>query len=282
MKHLIDPGPSRRGWHRLQTVLQCPRLYALKYKAEKSASEMAPAEALIKGSLIHIGIAHHYALQMDKWKGKEDQLFSPADAVLELAEQQPTGHRAVWLNYVDQVQEVLTAYQLHWQSENWITRAVEHELLVHVFDDERDESILYTQRVDAIWEHPITGKIFYVDHKSAKNWSGRSLGQYSISGQMLGYAMIGQKKYGDRWGGVLLNVIQWPKTSKPCEFSRTPVEPAPYAIANFKSTILHAEQTIHNYAEREPMDWPGVFHSGACWNYGPCRFLSNCQWGGSK
>ena len=282
MKHLIDPGPSRKGWHRLQTVLRCPRLYALKYKGERPRSDMAPAEALVKGSMIHMGIAHHYALQMEEWKGRESEIFTPEESVIELAERQPDGHRATWLGYVDSILEVLSAYQLHWHSENWITKAVEHELMVHVFDDDRDESLLYTQRVDAIWEHPITGKIFYIDHKSAKNWSGRSLGQYSISGQMVGYQMIGQAKYKERWGGVLLNVIEWPKSGKAPMFTRVPVEPAPYAVDNFKSTILHAEHLVHKYAEREPMDWPGAFHGGACWNFGPCKFLSNCQWGGSK
>ena len=282
MKHLIDPGPSRKGWHRLQTVLKCPRLYALKYLADTPASTMAPAEALVKGSMIHVGIAHHYALQMDEWKGKEDQLLTPAEAVVELAERQPGGVRAAWLKYVDEILEVLAAYQLHWNSENWITKAVEHELMVHVFDEERNESVLYTQRVDAIWEHPISGKIYYVDHKSAGRWSGRSLGQYSISGQMVGCQMIGQAKYKEKWGGVLLNVIEWPKSGKAPMFTRVPVEPAPYAVANFKSTILHAEQMVHKYSDREAMEWPGAFHGGACWNFGPCKFLSSCQWGGMK
>ena len=48
-KHLIDPGPSRKGWHRLSKALRCPRLYALSYMTEKRTSDIPPAEPLIKG-----------------------------------------------------------------------------------------------------------------------------------------------------------------------------------------------------------------------------------------
>ena len=47
-KKLLNAGPSEAGWHRLQTVLRCPRLYALGTDWDKPA--------LVKGSLVHIGL----------------------------------------------------------------------------------------------------------------------------------------------------------------------------------------------------------------------------------
>ena len=84
MKHLIDPGPSRKGWHRLAKVLRCPRLYALSYNVEHRTSDEPPAEPLIKGSLMHVGLAHHYAQKSDLYDDVD--IYSPADAVEALAQ----------------------------------------------------------------------------------------------------------------------------------------------------------------------------------------------------
>ena len=93
-KFLIDPGPSRKGWHRLAKVLRCPRLYALSYKQKHRTSDEPPAEPLVKGSLFHVGLAHHYGLQSDLYPDVE--LYSPGEAFEQLAQSQPQGHRAAW------------------------------------------------------------------------------------------------------------------------------------------------------------------------------------------
>jgi len=62
MKHLIDPGPSRKGWHRLQKVLMCPRLYALSYLTDKPVVRKGdPPEPLVKGSMLHVALAAPHA-----------------------------------------------------------------------------------------------------------------------------------------------------------------------------------------------------------------------------
>lgn len=277
MKHLIDPGPSRKGWHRLAKVLRCPRLYALSYLVEHRTSDEPPAEPLMKGSLMHIGLAHHYAQKSDLFEDKD--IYSPQEAIEVLAQQQPAGHRAAWQRHVPEIQRTLADYQIHWSGEQWKTIAIEHELLVNVFDEERNKSYLYTQRVDAVWQHPMTGKIYFVDHKTAARFTSRTLGGYSMNGQFLGYQMIGERMYKDRWGGVLLNVIEWGKGGGSPTFQQMPINPAPHSVVQFPNAIIRAERTIQDYEKTQPAKWPATHQESACWAYRQCRFYQTCQWG---
>ena len=276
-KFLIDPGPSRKGWHRLSKVLRCPRLYALSYKTKQRTSDVPPAEPLIKGSLFHVGLAHHYGLQSTLYEGKD--LYSPAEAIQALAQLQPIGHRAAWQRYVPQMEETLAAYLLHWAAEQWSVEGIEHELCVNVYDDKTNETYFYTQRVDLVWRHPLTGKVWFVDHKTTNRFSSKTVGGYSMNGQFIGYQMIGQKMFGDKWGGVLLNVIEWGKGGASPTFHRMPIDPAPHSVANFKNTITSAERIIREFEEVEPSLWPATHHESACWPYRKCKFYETCQWG---
>lgn len=62
---LINAGPSERGWHRIESVMRCPRLYAWEHSG---LIERQISEPLARGSLIHVGLAHHYQ------RMKENQL----------------------------------------------------------------------------------------------------------------------------------------------------------------------------------------------------------------
>ena len=277
-KFLIDPGPSRKGWHRLAKVLRCPRLYALSYKKKHRTSDEPPAEPLVKGSLFHVGLAHHYGLQSDLYPDVE--LYSPGEAFEQLAQSQPQGHRAAWQRYVAEMNITLLDYQTHWHAENWIVKGIEHELMVNVYDEQVNDTYFYTQRVDLVWEHPVTGKVWFVDHKTTGRFTDKTLGGYSMNGQFLGYQMIGQKMFGEQWGGVILNIIEWGKGKKSASFRRMPIDPAPHAVANFKQSILRAERTIREFEQTAPELWPGTHQEAACWPYRKCRFYDTCQWGG--
>jgi hypothetical protein len=280
VSYLLDPGPSRKGWHRIQKMIQCPRLFALSYMTDRPKDIKPPAEPLIKGSLLHVGLAHHYALQSEEWADKD--LYSPHDSIEVLAQEQPVGHRSAWQRYVPEVQAALADYMLHWAAEQWTPQGIEHELCVNVFDEETNKTYFYTQRVDLVWKHPVTEKIWFVDHKTTGRFTPRTVGEYSMNGQFLGYQCIGQEMFGDMWGGVLLNVIEWSKDGGSPRFERMPIDPAPHAVANFKKTIIRAERTLAKYADTEPAQWPGAHHNAACWPYRKCKFYETCQWGGNS
>jgi hypothetical protein len=279
MKHLIDPGPSRKGWHRLQKVLTCPRLYALSYLTDAPPVRKGdPPEPLVKGSMLHVALAHHYADGMEEYADKD--LYTPTDAVQQLIELQPNDERAAWQRHAKQVCATYADYNMHWGKERWKPMGIETELMVNIFDEKMNRTYLYTQRVDLAWRHPMTGKVWFVDHKTTARWTPQTLSKYSMNGQFLGYQMIGEKKFGDDWGGVLLNVIEWGKGGGSPTFKRMPVDPAPHSVERFRQSIIRGERTLLEYENMEPKDWPGAHHDGACWPYRQCKFYSTCQWGG--
>jgi len=269
-KILINAGPSEAGWHRLQSVLKCPRYYVL--ERDRPWKWSPP---LVKGSLVHIGLAHHYRRVQAEQQGEDpDQWYEPMEAIARLSFDN-AADSPHWLEYAELAQEAVGKYIVEWEGEQWKVRAVEHELRAKV-----DGKYLYTQRVDAIFEAP-GGKIWMVDHKTTFRIAPKTIRRYTLSGQMLGYQLFGQKLYGDKFAGVMLNMIQLPQeVGKNYSFARPTIEPAPFAVPKLKQTILHAEELIEKYKDKDPMDVPGVFHETACWTpYGQCPFASYCQWG---
>jgi hypothetical protein len=275
---LINPGSSRKGWHRLQNALRCPRLHALSVKYRDS-TPLSPA--LIRGTLVHVGLAHYYAKIQAKQKGIKNEYYPAHDSVEVLAMQQ-TSQRDEWCALVSEVQRVLAAYGLHWESEQWEVVDIEKEIQANVFDDDWNETYLYTQRVDLIVRHPKTRKIFFIDHKTTYRIGKKTTGRYTLSGQFLGYQLLGSGLLKENWGGVMLNLIEWPKTPDTIpQFQRLDIERAPFAVSNFKKTIIQAERIIRaNQGHTDPMAWPGAYHEYTCWTaYGPCSYHDLCQWG---
>ena len=82
---LLDAGASPRGWSRLSTVLQCPQKYAYKYllsPEEGGGKQGGNSPALIKGSVIHLGLAHYYRRLQAVQQGEDpNQWFEPNDAM---------------------------------------------------------------------------------------------------------------------------------------------------------------------------------------------------------
>ena len=285
MPEFINPGPSRKGWHRLQNVLKCPRYYALSSFSKGQPSTAVPSDPLIKGSLLHMGLAHYYALMrkdQEHWKGRDEgkEYYSPHEAVEMLVADQPPEHQAAWQEWVPLVHRVLDAYVMHWAHDQSMVYYIEKEVQANIFDEERNESYFYTQRVDAVFRHPKTGKWWFVDHKTTFRIMEKTMRKYTLSGQFLGYQMLGQELFGDDWGGVLLNMIGWPQKGKAPEFERKVLPSAPFALSRFKNTLVHAERVIREHKDLDAMEWPGAHHETACWTtYGPCKYFEQCRLG---
>ena len=95
-QRILFTGPSPRGWHRLQTVLECPQKFAWEYRwgregydaAERVAAHMnVPKEepdkpGLNRGTLLHLGLAHYYARLREQQNGRDPELYlKPEDAI---------------------------------------------------------------------------------------------------------------------------------------------------------------------------------------------------------
>tara|TARA_R100001594_G_scaffold42369_1_gene74424 strand:- start:7842 stop:8708 length:867 start_codon:yes stop_codon:yes gene_type:complete len=278
----LNTGPSQAGWHRIESVLRCPRLYALTHIAD--AKPRVISGPLVRGSLVHEGLAYHYLRQKCVQQDDNENLWlDPLSSIQCKAEEQPEGERDVWMGEVKRIQKLVAAYITHWGNDSdWKVLDVERELKAKLLDPDTGEKHLYTQRADLIveWEN----KVWIVDHKTTYAIIPKTMRRYTLSGQMLGYAAFGRALYKDKFGGVLLNMIRVPakETDKNYDFKRVPVEPAPAAHKSFKTTILEGERRIKHYKERYAMpdDWPGVYSEQTCWTaYGPCPMQDICRWG---
>tara|TARA_R110000751_G_scaffold22447_4_gene63325 strand:- start:1273 stop:1977 length:705 start_codon:yes stop_codon:yes gene_type:complete len=226
---------------------------------------------LIRGSLLHVGLAHFYQRIKDK-DNNPDQWYGAEESILKLAELEG----ASWLPEVQLCVDALRDYISYWSQDDWIPLEVEYELrarLPHPVPGQ--PRFLFTQRADLIIEDG-AGKVWIVDHKTASRINSGSLEQYIMSGQMVGYQHFGRALYGERFAGVILNRV---KLYAPREFDRCTVPPAPVAVAGFVKTLKWAEYIDHTIPT-DPMQAPMATNDGACYGkYGKCDAFDRCRFG---
>ena len=234
------------------------------------------SEPLIKGSLLHIGLAHYYIRkQRERWYeehpagGSADDYYTPADAVRKLAilgaKEATTAHAAA-----------LQAYEARWQHCTWEPVMVEEELRAHIPKYNQEGSFLFTQRADLAVKDS-DGTYWIVDHKSCYRIESKTLRQHILSGQFIGYQLFGRKKWGEKFGGVIVNRV---KLSGDYGFDRTTLEPAPSAIRRFAKNLALQEHMVDMFEGKPPIEWPAVYSDQTCWGkYGKCDAFELCQWG---
>src|SRR5512142_2081746 len=71
-KILLNTGPSPRGAHRLETILTCPQLYAYLHVLKLDLGDRTP---LVRGSLGHVSLAHHYVQLRAVQRGEDPAAF---------------------------------------------------------------------------------------------------------------------------------------------------------------------------------------------------------------
>jgi hypothetical protein len=273
---LLNAGPSERGWHRLESGARCLRLYAYQNVLGMS---FPLSEPLVNGSLLHIGLAHHYQrLQAEQSGWPVDQWYTPEEAIERLADKSAVNcssaiERELWLSAAHPIIQAYRAYRQNYGADSgYKVVSVENELRARI----GKEKWLYTQRADLVMEDA-AGKIWFWDHKSAYRIAAKTLRPHILNGQMLGYRMFGRQMYGERFGGVLLNRV---KVRPPYQFDRSPVEAAPAALSRFTKNIVQIENRIQEYEGRPFEEWPGAYSDLVCTHkYGPCDAFEVCQWG---
>lgn len=155
MTKFIDAGSSGEwGWHATEIALRCPRLFAYQYRMPKSAEE-GDRPALLKGSLIHQGLAHHYARRRSAEVGTDPAEWATPDAAIEDCAAKLGRHAA---QYVDLAKRVVAQYAANW--------AYEKLEVLHVEDVFRAEieGFRFTQRFDLVVREN-DGKVWIFDHK---------------------------------------------------------------------------------------------------------------------
>lgn len=117
-----------------------------------------------------------------------------------------------------------------------------------------------------------------VTHNSTARLTARHKQFYAVSGQLLGYSHMARVKYGDRFAGLIVNLIQH-GTPK---FERITLPRSPSLEARFERIVVDIEESIERVeAEgRDPGDWPKAINELTCYHrYGACDFINKCRWG---
>ena len=267
----IDAGPSPTGWSRLSNVLKCPRYYALNREHDRTASD-----ALVRGSLMHIALAHHYAAIGAEQRDTQVEYLSPEAAVERCVAEANCELHDKWK---DNVIGVYHQYAMMYPTPSWRVQAVEEIVSTKVRDDVRDVSYDYTARIDLIVAHH--GKHYFVDHKTSFMILRKTYNKYTLSGQFLGQQMMGREMFGDDFGGVILNLIGWDDKKPVSSFKRKVLPYAERSVALFPDTVIMGERMIADFSGRDAFHWPGAHRETACQTtYGPCSFFDTCKRGG--
>lgn len=271
MTKFIDAGSSGEwGWHATELALRCPRLFAYTYRVggTREATSSAP---LLKGSLVHQGLAHYYARMQSLQQGRDvNEWATPADAIDDCAKK--LGPHAP--QYVPIAKDTVSRYAAHWASERLDVIAIEE-----VFSSEIG-GYKYTQRLDLVVREP-DGKVWIYDHKTTGRITREVASRYTLSGQFIGMANFGSRVYGDDFGGVKLNLIEVADSGMGA-FKRQIPDPAPGAIRSFPLTVLHARERVEalDRSDIPPHEWPQTLSEQTCVTaYGQCTFFEKCRWG---
>jgi len=261
---LINPGSSGEyGWHSLETVLVCPRRAALS-RASLIRSE---SDALARGELMHIGLAHLYARRQE---GKKDEYLSPLEAIDAFVQSEDANDYHI--KWAERVKDAMRAYRAHWGPESHLrVEAVERVIRLNV------QGKPYTQRLDLIVYDTHQDRYYIWDHKTTYAILNKVVRGYSLSGQMLGLQLMGRKAYGKKFGGVVLNFVKL-TLSHEFEFGRSALELAPLAVVDLKKTILRAHRILEDEViGRAPEDVTPVFTEACFGKYGACPGRAFCK-----
>ena len=282
---ILFTGPSPRGWHRLQTVLECPQKFAWEYRWEKDGyddqyrvmaasyrqKEEEDKPGLNRGTLLHLGLAHYYARLRETQNGRDPELYLPPDAAIRLFCEAQGGP---YPQHCDGIIECVEGYINKYGSSDRFK-------ILHV--EEMFEANIggysFTGRLDLVVEDS-RGRVWAFDHKGTGRIESKHREYYSVSGQLLGYRWLAQGVYGERFAGLRVNLIQ--HGNNDWKYERPQLLQAPALLKQFPQTVVDAEQRILELeAQERPYDqWPKAMNEMTCFGrYGACKHIEKCKWG---
>ena len=257
-------GMSSRGYHRLAMYQTCPQSFSYRFNLHIESARVADPLAL--GSLGHIGLMHYYLRRLGR------DVLDPFEAMR-------TQHARI-AHQFSRAKDVLEAYMKRYATESLRPLDVEREFCITASGQ------LHTQRADLVAE--LGGKVVLIDHKFQARVSNASVTEWEISGQMIGYEVIGrsgilQEMYGLPFGSVIVNFC---RTTPPFgaldAFRRAPLSIAPALAASFPPTVHEVNDMIDADAASSRDPWSYRRNYEACvGRYGTCPYTLLCRVGKS-
>lgn len=258
---LIDTGPSRKGWHYYEATY-CMQKFAFRYIIGINDTTVP----LIRGTLGHVGMAHLYKRLWCVQHGQDPEVYyEPLDAIAVKADQLgPIGQE-----HCATVQLAVRDYIAHYSMETIRIHGVEEEVSMffgpHELTQRWDLDVVDSNGVHWIWDHKFVGAI-----------QAKSVTRYVNSGQFLNMMWQGRNRYGEKFGGVRINLVGVDNR----KFLRATLPPAPDALMKFPQKVADSEALIQSCVGRDPWNYPRANSELVCMTpYGPCPYLELCSWG---
>ncbi len=260
---LIDSGPSKRGFHRLESFLRCPTQYWWRHV---KGVQLPPGDPLVRGTIGHVWLAHFYTFQAAALRGVDASktIYAPDVAAGIVAER----YGAQGARLLPVVLNLMARYAAHYPRERVEVIGVEKPLETHF------EGFLYTARADLVVRDS-KGKVWIWDHKIVGRIEDKVFRRYAISGQFHGLAHLGRAAFGPSFGGLVLNVI-----GVDGRLERRSPEPAPWLYSRWPKIVANTERQIEALADLPVTSWPAAASESVCVTpYGLCDHFESCRWG---
>lgn len=281
-KILLNTGSSgKNGWSSISRS-RCLQLYFWHEQEQADGVTASPelrgssdSSALVRGSIIHVALAHLYARQRaSQLDGDPDRFYKPMEAMERVAK----SFGEVGAEMLPIATAAVRGYVERYFDERLKIVAVERLVEIE-FTSSWGSSYPYTARIDLEYEDR-SGKIWIMDHKSAASLRGSVYSRYTLSGQILGLMHIGSREYGDRFGGVQLNLIGL----NPQAYDRVVPDPAPWMLQRFPGVVARMHEGIEMVRDELARDpkyvIPATPSEVTCvTTYGLCPMFDLCRWG---
>lgn len=279
-----DVGASSRGSTYYSSLLNCAREHGLLYDIGLSPKQKS--DALNDGWLYHHALETYYRVIFEHQKalkrngscryddiffhGAEPDAAQAAWKAIKPVSQEP-GYEKTWETVSKLVDQYLDRYA---NTDRWEIVAIEETL---EYWGARVGSLDYTCRLDLIIIDHADGRMWVVEHKTARNLTRDLLDYYDLDLQICGQMWCLQKcvdltQY-PRFGGVCLNIATKHKDSR---YIRHPVLPSQAHIDAFEQSVrMHVELR----EEKRKRGWPkSLGHcSGYARGYSYCQFYEVCR-----
>ena len=272
MPIMLNAGQSPFGWHRMQAFMQCPTKYYHSYVPGEHRYTDSPS--LIVGSLLHTGLAHRYAIQKSLDAEEKHDYYDPLEAMKKQASEEGD----VWIDYMDKVVDVYTKYisddgTLFWENDLEVLFVEDvFTLTIEGYD--------LTLRADLVIQSKKSGLVYFVDHKTSSFIRAQTTQGYQSSGQFIAYQVLGEKLWGDKFGGLVVNYLQHggfrAKTPK-VVFKQEIIKRSQSHMDNFAPSILFYRRLLEHYEDKELRHYPRVQSEFTCMHkYGACDHYDKC------
>ena len=276
---LLDTGPSPHSLGRIQSFMRCPQLYCYQYELGHRGP---PSQPLVRGSLIHVGGAHHAArIQAIRLGQDPERYYDPLTAMALTADKSREEWGTLPMVLLEPCQKVVHDFMEQEMFTDVDIGYVEAPFSFDVKDPTTGKVYSYTQKPDCIVRRHDTGRIKHRDLKTSAVRGEASYRRYATDIKMIALQWWGPTVFGSVYGGV--EVYSIGVGAEP-HFKVHDLEVAFGLISQFPAMVLRVERAIEvlRAANIPPEQWDKNATELTCFHsYGACDFRDPCMMGSS-